>query len=292
VEIETEFGMAYIDWTRTETLIELALAEDLGESGDVTSRSVIPPELVAEARIVARETVVCAGLEVAERIFRKLDPDCVWKRFAEDGDEVHPKTIIATVSGRAVALLTAERTALNFLQRLCGVATISRAYARAVEGTATRILDTRKTTPGWRNLEKYAVAVGGASNHRIGLYDRVLIKDNHRVLAGLDGSGGILRSVQKARAAWPGLEIEAEADTLDEAREAVEAGADYVLLDNMTDSEMADALLLRRGDVRFEASGGITLERVRKIAELGVDFISVGAITHSVRSVDLSMEIE
>jgi nicotinate-nucleotide pyrophosphorylase (carboxylating) len=280
-----------IDWERAETLISLALEEDLGNCGDVTSLAVIPADLVANARIIAKETLVCAGLEVAERIFRRLDPGCAWKAQGCDGDEAMPGNAVAEIRGNAIQLLTAERTALNILQRLSGIATVSRTYAREVEGTATRILDTRKTTPGWRNLEKYAVAVGGATNHRIGLFDRVLIKDNHRELAGLEGKGGILRSVRKARAAWPKLEIEVEADTVEEAAEAVEAGADHVLLDNMTDAQMAEALRLRRNGVRFEASGGITLERVRRIAELGVDFISVGAITHSVRSVDLSMEI-
>jgi nicotinate-nucleotide pyrophosphorylase (carboxylating) len=179
---------------------------------------------------------------------------------------------------------------LNFLQRLTGVATESARYANAVAGTGCVILDTRKTTPGWRNLEKYAVATGGATNHRIGLYDRVMIKDNHRELAGLDGPNGITRSVEKSKHAFPELEVEVEADTLEQVLEAAAAGADYILLDNMTDDEMLKAVSINAGRSKLEASGGITFERIAKIATLGVDFISVGALTHSVKAADISME--
>ncbi|MEI8080030.1 MAG: carboxylating nicotinate-nucleotide diphosphorylase, partial [bacterium] len=189
-------------------------------------------------------------------------------------------------------LLTGERTALNFIQRLSGIATMSRKYVDAVGVYSTRILDTRKTTPGLRLLEKYAVKTGGATNHRIGLYDRIMIKDNHRELATLEGPGGITRAVKASRKQYPNLEIEVEADTLDDVKEAVEAGVEYILLDNMPDQEMREAVKLIRGRSMTEASGGITLERIPAIAALGVDFISVGALTHSVRSVDIGLDIE
>ena len=182
-------------------------------------------------------------------------------------------------------------TLLNFLQRLSGVATTSAKYAAALEGTKTLVLDTRKTTPGYRNLEKYAVAVGGATNHRIGLYDRVMIKDNHREMAAMEGPGGIVRSVERARQAHPELEVEVEADTLDEVREALEAGADHIMLDNMSDEMMAEAVKLVNGRAKLEASGGITLERLPRIGKIGVDFVSAGALTHSVKAADISLDI-
>jgi nicotinate-nucleotide pyrophosphorylase (carboxylating) len=187
--------------------------------------------------------------------------------------------------------LTGERTALNFLQRLCGVATMARRYADAAAGTGTVVLDTRKTTPGLRMLEKYAVATGGAGNHRIGLFDRVMIKDNHRALAGLEGPGGIRRSVEACRQRHPDLEVEVEADSLAEVAEAAEAGADYILLDNMSNDEMSRAIDLAAGRAKLEASGGITLARISAIAALGVDFISVGALTHSAPAVDIGMDM-
>jgi len=180
---------------------------------------------------------------------------------------------------------------LNFLQRLCGVATVAHRYMKCLEGTKTKVLDTRKTTPGYRNLEKYAVAVGGATNHRIGLFDRIMIKDNHRELAGMEGSGGIARSVARARAMFPQLEVQVEADSLDEVREAVAAKADYILLDNMDDATMAEAVKINQNTAKLEASGGITLERLPNIGKLGVDFVSVGALTHSVKASDISMDI-
>jgi nicotinate-nucleotide pyrophosphorylase (carboxylating) len=279
-----------IDWERVETLIQLALEEDLGEIGDATSNSVIPADTTVSAVIRCKENCVCAGLEVAEKVFKTVSGNISWKPAVEDGAFCPESTVLAKINGNAKDLLTAERTALNFLQRLCGIATTSRKYAEAA-GEKTIILDTRKTTPGWRNLEKYAVAAGGAVNHRIGLFDRIMIKDNHRELAGLEGKGGIIRSVMRARKRFPGLEVEVEADTLDEVREALEAEADYILLDNMADAEMASAVEMSSGDTRFEASGGITLERIRSISHTGVDFISVGALTHSVKAADISMEI-
>ena len=198
---------------------------------------------------------------------------------------------MAEITGRAASILTAERTALNFLQRLSGVATASKKYQDAAAGTNAVILDTRKTTPGWRNLEKYAVAVGGASNHRIGLFDRVMIKDYHRELAGLEGKDGILRSVERARKMYPDLEVEVEIDSLDSLDEALESGVEYILLDNMSNELMAEAVKRTAGRAKLEASGNMKLERVPSAAATGVDFISVGALTHSVKSADISLDV-
>ncbi len=280
-----------IDWKRTDALIALALEEDLGSTGDATTNSVIPETLSAEAVLLAKEDLVCAGLPVAERLFHTLDPSLAWTSRVREGQLCPKGTVLASIRGNARKLLTGERTALNFLQRLCGVATAARRYQDAAAGTSCRILDTRKTTPGWRNLEKYAVAVGGAFNHRIGLYDRIMIKDNHRELAGLDGPGGIARSVEHARIRHPGLEIEVEVDSLEELTEALETGVEYILLDNMTDEQMAEAVQRTAGRSRLEASGGITLSRIPSAAATGVDFISAGALTHSVKSCDISMDI-
>ena len=280
-----------LDWKRINNLINMALEEDLGEASDTTSLSVIPQALMASAVLISREACVVAGLPVAEAVFKAVNKDIEFNYKLQDGDHCEKGAILANIKGSAIALLTAERTALNFIQRLCGVATASAKYAAAVGDSATLILDTRKTTPGWRNLEKYAVAAGGASNHRIGLYDRIMIKDNHRELAGLEGPGGISRSVNKARKSYPELEIEVEADTLEEVREAVKAGAEYILLDNMTNEEMTEAVEINIGKAKLEASGGITLERIPSISKIGVDFISVGALTHSVKSIDISLDI-
>jgi nicotinate-nucleotide pyrophosphorylase (carboxylating) len=285
-------SLPLIDYERVSQLISLALIEDLDETGDTTTIAVVPENISVSAILRCKEDCVCAGLPVTERVFKTIDKSIEFECLVADGDYCSAATPLAKISGNAQALLTAERTALNFLQRLCGIATTARRYMELVGGTRTVILDTRKTTPGWRNLEKYAVAVGGASNHRIGLYDRIMIKDNHRELAGMEGSGGIARSVRRAREIFPELEVEVEADTLDEVREAIEAEADYILLDNMSNEQMAQAVSLNSGQARLEASGGITLERIPEIARLGVDFISVGALTHSVKATDISMEIE
>ncbi|WP_217704924.1 carboxylating nicotinate-nucleotide diphosphorylase [Victivallis sp. Marseille-Q1083] len=288
----SEMKLPEIDFQRVDQLIESALAEDLGERGDTTTLAVIPPELMATAVLLAKEDLVCAGLPVAERVFRRLDGHCRFEALVKEGEFCPKGTLLARIAGRAQALLTAERTALNFLQRLCGVATCARRYADALRGSGTQVLDTRKTTPGYRNLEKYAVAAGGAANHRIGLFDRVMIKDNHRELAGLEGAGGIGRSVARARRMFPDLEVQVEADSLNEVREALEAGADYILLDNMSNEMMAEAVKMTAGRAKLEASGGITLERLPSIGKLGVDFVSAGALTHSVKSADISMDIE
>lgn len=280
-----------LDFERIETLISLALSEDLSDVGDTTTLALIPEDLMAEAVFLAKEDLIMAGMPVAERVFRRLDKDCEFTALVAEGEFCPKGSILGRVRAHAGKILTAERTALNFLQRLCGVATCAHKYAKALEGSSTRILDTRKTTPGYRNLEKYAVAVGGAYNHRIGLFDRIMMKDNHRELAGLEGSGGIARSVERARKAYPELEIEVEADRLEEVAEALEAGADYILLDNMSDEMMAEAVKMAAGRSKLEASGGITLERLPRIGKIGVDFVSAGALTHSVKSSDISLDI-
>ena len=279
-----------IDWKRADILIQLALEEDLGDLGDTTTNSVIPADLKATAVLIAKEDLICAGLPVAERLFHTLDPDVVFTAKVKEGEACPRGTVMAEISVPARILLTGERTALNFLQRLCGVATASHKY-QELAGNRAKILDTRKTTPGWRNLEKYAVAVGGAFNHRIGLYDRIMIKDNHRELAGMEGKGGILRSVRRAREMYPQLEVEVEVDSLDELDEALLSGAEYILLDNMDNEQVVQAVGIARNKARLEASGNVTLGRIPSLSETGVDFISSGALTHSVKSSDISMDI-
>lgn len=279
-----------IDWKRVDILIDLALEEDLGENGDITTNSVIDADLKAKAVLLAKQDLVCAGLPVAERLFKRIDPEIGFKALVKDGDVLKKGDILAEMYGPARALLTGERTALNFIQRLSGSATMAHKY-QALAGDKSWILDTRKTTPGWRNLEKYAVSVGGAHNHRIGLFDRVMIKDNHRELAGLEGAGGILRSVERARKMFPGFEVEVEIDSLSELDEALESKAEYILLDNMSNEMMAEAVRITNGRAKLEASGNVTETRVASIAETGVDFISSGALTHSVKAADISMDI-
>jgi nicotinate-nucleotide pyrophosphorylase (carboxylating) len=256
------------------------LAEDLGE-GDVTSEAVVPASARLEASLLLKEPGVVCGLDVAEAVFRELDPDVEFERLARDGDEAHGD--VAGLAGDARALLAGERTALNLLGRLSGIATLTRRYVDAVDGTGAAILDTRKTTPGLRALEKLAVRAGGGTNHRLGLHDGVLIKDNHLRLG-----GGVAESVARARET--GLSVEVECETLGDVRAALGAGADTVLLDNMSVAELREAVLLVDGRARTEASGGVTLATVRAIAETGVDFVSVGALTHGARSLDVSME--
>ena len=281
-----------IDWGRADHLIDLALSEDLDMIGDVTTLSVVPEDAEISAVLYCKEdNMVLAGLPIAERVFKVVEPLLEFTPLCKEGDICNKGDVLAKITGPARGILTAERTALNFLQRLCGVATASHKYAVELEGTNTVILDTRKTTPGYRNLEKYAVAIGGASNHRIGLYDRVMIKDNHRELAALEGPGGITRSVERARKAYPNLEIEVEADSLDEVKEAAEAGVEYILLDNMSNEMMAEAVKIVAKRAKLEASGNVTIERLKGIAATGVDFVSSGALTHSVKSCDISLDI-
>ena len=272
-------------------LVRASLAEDVG-TGDATTLAVVPETMKAEAIMLAKEDCVCAGLPVAEAVFRELDPAIVFTALAKEGEYCPAGTVIARISGQARALLTGERTALNFIQRLSGIATMSRLYQHAVGHSKTKILDTRKTTPGWRLLEKYAVVTGGATNHRIGLYDRIMIKDNHRELAKVaGGKDSIAWAVQRCRESYPDLEIEVEADSFDDVRAAAAAGVDYILLDNMTTVQMAEAVRLIAGRAKTEASGGITLKRIPEIAAIGVDYISAGALTHSVKSADISLDI-
>ncbi len=270
-----------------ERLIELALDEDLGR-GDVTTASVVSLGLDASAYALAKEPLVLFGLDVAERVFERVDARCRMLRRNKDGDALVPGDRPFEVTGTAAALLGAERTALNFLQRLSGVATQARRYADACAGSKTRVVDTRKTTPGWRALEKAAVAAGGARNHRADLAGGILIKDNHVVAA-----GGVAAAVARARAQAPHpLRIEVEVKTLAELDEALAAAAEIVLLDNMGDGDVAEAVRRVAGKALIEVSGGITLERIPRLCGMGVDLISCGALTHSARAVDLSLELE
>lgn len=260
--------------------VERALAEDIG-TGDVTSASCIPENLDAFGRFIAREPIVVAGVELLRLLFSGEELHLA----KSSGDRAAAGEVIATVRGRARALLSRERVALNFLQRLSGIATLARRYVDAVDGTRCRILDTRKTTPGLRVLEKMAAAAGGATNHRLGLYDAVLIKNNHIALA-----GGVRIAIERARQAT--LPIEVEVRTRAEIEEALAAGASHLLLDNMTPAQAAEEIHFIAGRATVELSGGITLETVRAYAEAGPDFISAGAITHSARAVDINLRIE
>lgn len=271
------------------TAVRAALREDVG-GGDVTTLACIPPDAAAVATMNAREPLTLAGLAVAEEAFRELSPNVHLERLAEDGTAVPAGTAVLRIRGSARAILTAERVALNFVQRLSGVATATARFVEAVRGTGARILDTRKTTPGWRRFEKYAVACGGGTNHRVGLYDLVLIKDNHLAALADAQPNPVAAAIGRARQLWPGLKVEVEADTLEQVRLAVAAGADIILLDNMPPAQLREAVALIAGRAQSEASGGVNLDTVRAIAETGVDFISVGAITHSARAVDLGLD--
>ena len=270
-------------------LLERALAEDIG-TGDVTTEACIDPATRAEAVIVAKANGTLAGLEMARRVFANVDKSVAFEALFADGARVTPGTEVARLRGPARAILTGERTALNFLQRLSGIATRTRAFVDLLDGTKTRLLDTRKTTPGLRLLEKAAVLAGGGVNHRVGLFDMVLIKDNH-----VRAAGGLRQAVERARAhAAPGLLVEVEAQSLEEVDEACSSKVDRILLDNMSVDTVARALAKVRATTprpEVEVSGGITLDTVRGYAELGVDFVSVGGITHSAPALDLSLEI-
>ena len=266
-------------------LVSNALAEDVG-GGDVTSSATVPEGTRARGLITQKAPGVIFGLEAAERTFTALDPDAAVERLASEG-RWRAGGEVMSVAGSAQGILTGERTALNFLQRLSGVATMAARSVEAVRGTGTRILDTRKTTPGLRALEKAAVAAGGAENHRAGLYDAILIKENHAMLA-----GGVGEAVRRARARAPELALEVECRTLAEVEEALEAGAPRILLDNMTVDQLRLAVAHVAGRAELEASGGVTLQTLRAIASTGVDFISVGALTHSAPALDLSLRLE
>ena len=269
--------------------IALALAEDIG-SGDATVEFFIDPTQTAAARIFAKEPAVVAGASVAAEVFARVDPASTVTIERRDGDPVTPGDTVLTIHGRAGSILTAERTALNFLQRLSGVATLTRRFVDAVAGSGAKILDTRKTTPGLRALEKAAVVAGGGHNHRLGLYDMVMVKDNH--LLAENAAPALQAAIAHARAARPGLRIELEADTLDQVRTFLAlGGVDVILLDNMPPADLRAAVALGAGGpVQFEASGGVNLDTVRAIAETGVQWISVGALTHSARAIDFSLE--
>lgn len=268
-----------------DDIIRTALREDM-PGGDITSENIIPAGARSEAVFLAKEDGVLAGLVVARRVFELVDAGVAFAESLHDGEAFRSGDALARVSGPTVSLLKAERTALNFLQRLSGVATATRRFVDAVEGTRAKILDTRKTTPGLRRLEKYAVRMGGGTNHRLGLSDMVLIKDNH-----LRHVGSITEAVRRARLRVPaGVKVEVEVTTLDEVREALACLPDIVMLDNMTLDQTAEAVALLAGRIPVEVSGKVTLERAREIAALGVDFISVGALTHSSRALDISLE--
>ncbi|HIJ95729.1 MAG TPA: carboxylating nicotinate-nucleotide diphosphorylase [Desulfuromonadales bacterium] len=270
-----------------DRLIEQALLEDI-HTGDITTLAVVPGRRPATARLIAKEELVVAGLATVERVFKRLDPDSAFSTGLTDGDRVPVGTIMAVVAGDAATLLQGERVALNLLQRMCGIATLTSRFVSSVTGTRARIVDTRKTTPGLRQLEKYAVRVGGGINHRTGLYDGVLIKENH-----IAAAGGITEAIRRARAYIPHtLKIEIETETLTQVDEALAAGADIIMLDNMSLDEIRTAVTVIAGRALIEASGGVNLESVRAIAETGVDIISVGALTHSPRAMDISMLLE
>jgi nicotinate-nucleotide pyrophosphorylase (carboxylating) len=267
-----------------ERLAYAALAEDVGE-GDVTTEATVDRDASGSAYILVKEPGVVCGLAIAEAVFRALDPEVGFERLVDEGASVDGRAQVALVTGPLRAILTGERAALNFLGRMSGIATLTRRYVDAVAGTGVTILDTRKTMPGLRALEKHAVACGGGRNHRFGLDDGVLIKDNH-----LRAAGSIASAVERARAATE-LLIEVECDTIEQVGEALAAEADAILLDNMTPDGLLAAVALVKGRARLEASGGVTLDNVRAIAETGVDEISVGALTHSARSLDVSLEL-
>lgn len=264
--------------------IQRALAEDIG-AGDATSNSLLPPGASMHGQIIAKQDGILAGLDVAQAVYLAFDPQVEFSPQAEEGARVTNRQIVAKVSGAARSLLTAERTALNFLGRMSGIATLTRSFVDAVAGTKAVILDTRKTAPGLRMADKLAVARGGGRNHRIGLYDLILIKDNH-----IDFAGSLEEAVTRARAAHSGLEIEVEARTLAHVEAALRLRVERILLDNMAPETMAEAVRLTGGRAKLEASGNVTLDNVRRIAETGVDYISIGALTHSAKVFDVSFD--
>jgi nicotinate-nucleotide pyrophosphorylase (carboxylating) len=266
-------------------LIDQALAEDVG-AGDATTELLVPAGATGRGVLTQKAPGVLAGLKVAEAVFHRVDPTVRWHSHADEG-EWREGGLVAEVAGPSRSILTAERVALNFLQRLSGVATLTARYVAAVSGTRARILDTRKTTPGLRVLEKQAVLAGGGHNHRAGLFDAILVKENHSAMA-----GGVEEATRRALDAAAGLPVEVECATLEELREALEAGAPRILLDNMTNDLMREAVAITAGRAKLEASGGVTLDTVRGIAETGVDFISVGALTHSAPALDVSLILE
>jgi len=270
-------------------LIRMAISEDLGD-GDVTAEYFIPDLRLARGFVTVREEGTVSGVDVATEVFRQFHPDLTANPMVDDGDRVAPGALVLEVNGPARAILGAERTALNFLQHLSGIATLTSRYVAMVHGTGAEILDTRKTTPGWRLLEKRAVSDGGGTNHRMGLYDRAMVKDNHLATDG--GLPALQDAIQRLKAEKPGIEVELEADTIEQVGSFLSLeGVDFILLDNMSTDELRLAVEMRgTGGPRLEASGGVTLESVHAIARTGVDFISVGAITHSAPALDIGMD--
>ena len=269
-----------------KTFIKQVIEEDLG-GGDITTDAIISSDSKTTANIISKQSLVLAGMDVARKVFELLDPACEWKPKKKDGQVLKNGDLIATVEGKTQAILKVERVALNFLQRLSGIATLTREFVDKVEGTGSRILDTRKTTPGLRALEKYAVQMGGANNHRIGLFDRYLIKDNH-----IAAAGSVSKAVETVLASRKeDLLIEIEVRNFSELKEALKYPIDIILLDNFSPSQVKEALTLKKGKIRFEASGRINLNNVLDYAKTGVDFISVGSLTHSAPAVDLSLII-
>ena len=274
-----------------DTLIEIALKEDLGNAGDITSNFFIDNNSLSSGTIIAKENCVIAGSEIAERVFKRLDPNIEVKVELPSGSIASTGDVIISLSGKSCSILSTERIALNFLQRLSGIATITKKYVEAVKGTNAKILDTRKTTPGWRVLEKMAVKSGGGLNHRMGLFDMAMLKDNH--LTNESDPRSLQQKINAFKKQFPEMRLEVEADTLEQVNEFIKMeGVDVILLDNMALTEISEAVSLRREAIKFEASGGINLDTVIQYAETGVDFISVGALTHSAVSVDLSLELE
>jgi nicotinate-nucleotide pyrophosphorylase (carboxylating) len=277
--------MTPLDPAEYRDLVRRAVAEDVG-SGDLTSQLVVPPGATATGRIVAKQSCVVAGLAIATAVFAEVDPTIRCEARVDDGQRVEPDAIIAVIAGPAASILSAERVALNFLQHLSGIATLTRRFVHAASGRIT-VLDTRKTIPTWRVLAKYAVRCGGGENHRMGLYDAILIKDNHIRLA-----GGVEPAVARARPGAGSIPIEVEAETMAEVDAAIAAGADIIMLDNFDAARVRDAVARIAGRAKIEVSGGVTLDRMPALAALGVDFVSVGALTHSAPAADLSLELD
>jgi nicotinate-nucleotide pyrophosphorylase (carboxylating) len=269
--------------------IAAALKEDIGH-GDITTDFFVPETLHATGRVTAREKTVVAGTGAAAEVFRRVDPSIDIQVLHRDGDEIVAGDLIIEVRGLARSILKAERVALNFLQRLCGIATLTRQFVDAIGNDPAKILDTRKTTPGMRALEKAAVVAGGGANHRFGLYDMVLVKDNH--LATFGGLSSFADRIRQLRQEQPNIRIEVEADDLEQARAFADVeGIDVILLDNMAPAQMREAIALRKGNILFEASGGVTLKNVKRIAATGVDYISIGGLTNAARAIDIALEM-
>ncbi len=267
-------------------LIEAALREDIGD-GDITTSSIIRTSLKADAHLIAKERLILAGSDVFRQVYKKLDPEINFIEHFKDGNEIKQGSVLGELSGKVETILKGERVALNFLQRLSGIATITREFVRKINSYPAKILDTRKTTPGWRTLEKYAVKMGGGTNHRVGLFDAVLIKDNH-----INVAGGITEAVRRVRAHIPDdFKIEVETSNLQEVKEAVDSGVSTIMLDNMSAEMMREAVNMVSGKVLIEASGNISLHNVEEVARTGVNFISVGALTHSAKAVDISLKM-